>query len=136
MKRPPRRDVFRCPNAMRVIVLVAAGLFLALLLSTSPTQRPWTFRAALVLAILGGLGVVESFVTRVELGERDIQVVELFCRRRYARESISSVNWEKGGPVFLRLRDETWAGLPSNIGANTKVAGAIRAWLNDNSGVP
>jgi len=131
MKRTPRRDVFRCATWMRVAALLAAGLFLTVLTTTSRTKRPWTFRAAVLLAVVGCLGVAESFVGRVELGEHDIRVVELFRRRRYPRETISSVKWEKGGPVFLRLRNETWAGLPNTGYANTKVVGAIRAWLNE-----
>jgi hypothetical protein len=116
---------------MRVTVSLAALLFLAIPFSVSPTARPWTFGASLLLAAVGCLGVLESFLGRVELGEQDIQIVELFRRRRIAREDIRFVKWEKGGPVFLRLRDDTWSSLPSTGHANTKVAGAVRAWLND-----
>ena len=91
MTRAPRRDVFRCATWLRVTVFVAAGLFLAILSNTSPSQRPWTFRVSVVLVVIGCVGVVESFMTRVELGE-------------HTGES------------------------------NTRVAGVIRAWLNEDKG--
>lgn len=84
----------------------------------------------IVVAVLAVLGAIECWIGRIELGDRELRVVELFRRRRYARESIESVKWERGGPVALRLHDQTWAGLPSTGYSNAKVAGALRAWLN------
>jgi hypothetical protein len=37
----------------------------------------------------------------------------------------------EGSSVALRLRNDTWARLPDTGHATTKVAGALRAWLNE-----
>ncbi len=87
-----------------------------------------------VLALLGVLGTVECWIGRIELRDSEILVVELLRRRRYARDSIESVKWERGGPVALRLRDQTWSHLPSTGYSNAKVAGALRAWLKERAG--
>jgi hypothetical protein len=118
---------------MRVLVLVAAALFTVVVAGLWPSRaaHPWIYYGTMLCAVIGWLGVVESLVVRVELHDDEIRVVEPFRRRRYSRDSISSVKWEKGGPVALRLRNETWARLPGTGHANTKMAGAIRAWLNE-----
>jgi hypothetical protein len=44
------------------------------------------------------------------------------------------VQWSKGSPVSLRLNDAVWAHLPNTGHSSQKIAGAIRAWLNEGSG--
>lgn len=120
------------------MVLLACLIFLAGLiyeLRELPERRN-SFRvvAFLVLTVGGALGAAETFRSRVELRENDIRVGRLFGEKIYPRASVAEVRWEKGSPVSLKLTDGAWADLPSTGHPNTKVAGAIRTWLNEERG--
>ena len=108
-------------------MLFAAGL--AFSYATDPTS--FMFYGFLGLTVLGGLGIVETLVSRVELRDDHIKVVALFTRRVYARNEVTSVTWAKGSPVSLQLNGTTWVHLPNTGHASTKIAGAIRAWMNE-----
>jgi hypothetical protein len=56
-------------------------------------------------------------------------------RRFFPRTEILSVTWEKGGGVFLRLRDGQWAPLPGVGRTHQGLVNSVRAWLNRTSGL-
>ena len=96
-------------------------------------ERRSTFRfiGFLVCSVIGAIGTGEVFRGRIELRDDDIRVVTLFGRKIYPRTTVIDARWEKGAPVSLKLVDGAWARLPATGHASTKVAGAIRAWLNE-----
>ena len=54
-------------------------------------------------------------------------------RKLFPRSEILSVTWEKGGGVFLRLRDGQWAPLPGVGRTHQGLVNSVRAWLNRTS---
>jgi hypothetical protein len=136
-KRAPRRDVFTYTPLLRGIALV--GLVLGVAGFASEVLKPPEERSPLVVmafaAFAGfcGLALAQGVRGRIELREDEIRVVELFGHKSYPRSEVVAAKWEKGCPVSLRLRDDSWARLPDMGHPSTKVAGAIRAWLNDGS---
>jgi hypothetical protein len=94
-------------------------------------RRALTFYGALVFTIISAAGVAQTIRGRIELLDNEIRVVGLVGQKTYPRQRIADVRWAKGSPVSLKLDDGTWAHLPDTGHGNTKVAGAIRAWLNE-----
>jgi hypothetical protein len=119
----------------RSLVVVALVIALVGLIFAPPivpeNRRTATFYAFLVIAIVSALGVVQVLRGRIELRDREIRVVGLVGHRDYARDRIVDVGWAKGSPVVLRFDDGTRAALPDTGHSSTRVAGAIRAWLNE-----
>lgn len=132
-RRPPRRDVFRATGTLRWISAIATMIFVAGLAFSYVNDGPtsWQFYAFLALTVLGILGIVETWVSRVELHDDHILTVALFVRRTYPRGEVTSVTWAKGSPVSVQLTDGRWVNLPNTGHASTKIVGAIRAWLNE-----
>jgi hypothetical protein len=93
--------------------------------------RSWQFISFLALTLLGIAGIVETWISRVELHDNHIRVVTLFERRLYSRGEVTTVTWARGCPVSIQLNGTTWVHLPNTGHASTKIAGAIRAWLNE-----
>jgi hypothetical protein len=117
---------------MRCVVVVAAVVFIGGFASTyGSAARGFTFYGFLVLSLIGVLGIAESLITRIELREGNLKIVGLAGTKRYARSSIESVSWAKGCPVSLRMVDGGAVDLPNTGHSTTKVAGALRAWLNE-----
>ena len=106
-------------------------LFAALLGISLVTGPPMLFYGFVALTVFGVLGIVETFVTRVELHDDRVVAVALFVRRTYRRDEITSVSWAKGSPVSLKINGTRWAHLPNTGHSSQKVVGAIRAWLNE-----
>jgi hypothetical protein len=131
-QRHTRRDIFRYRTFVRGIVVFAWLVFLAGLVSAyrSPA-RGLAFYSLLILAIVGTAGVIGVFRGRLELRDDDIHVVQLIGRRTYARTQVVDARWEAGCPVSLKLTDGTWAPLPDLGHSTPKIAGAVRAWLNE-----
>ena len=130
-KRSPRRDVFRPTHWFRALVLLATGVFAAGLLSSSPHGDTLTHYVFLLLCVLGLVALTEILVSRVELTENEIFVRRLFSTRKYPRETVTSVSWAKGCPVVIQLDGKRWVPLPDIGHGSPKVAGAIRAWMNE-----
>jgi len=131
----PRRDVFGYTAFFRGFLLAGAAICVAGFLSEYreplAKRNAFQFYGFMGLSILNIAAVVESWRCRMELRDDEIRVVALLGHRSYPRALVSSAKWEKGCPVSLRLHDGTWAHLPDTGHANTRVAGAIRAWLNE-----
>jgi hypothetical protein len=134
-RRDLRRDVFRYTALYRGIILVAFGIGVAGLVGVyrMPASKRQTFilYGFIVFTTIGAGGVVQSLRERIELRDDEIRVVGLVRQRSYARDRVVDVRWAKGYPVSLKLSDGAWAHLPGTGHANTRVAGAIRAWLNE-----
>lgn len=81
-----------------------------------------------VFAIFALIGVADSLVTRVELGDDALTLVERFRRRRVLRRDIERVTWEAGVGVSIQLRSGDWVRLP-DTGNSQSRANSIRAWL-------
>jgi hypothetical protein len=129
-QRPLRRDVFRYSLFMRVAIVVIALFFLTGLFATRHAPHPvWAFHIFIGLSVLGIGAVIDVFLTRVELRDHDIYIVQLSRRRAYGRREIAHVSWE-GGIVSLWMVGEWWVHLP-DLGRPQRVAGAIRTWLNE-----
>jgi hypothetical protein len=134
-QRKPRRDVFRATPVFRGLVVLAMILGLAAMMGAPyvprEDRRALTFYGSLVFTIISAIGVAQTFRGRIELRDDEIRVVGLVGQKNYPRSRIADVRWSKGSPVSLKLDDGTWAHLPDTGHANTKVAGAVRAWLNE-----
>jgi hypothetical protein len=130
-RRQPRRDVFRTTATLRWLIVGVTMLFAALLGISFVTGPPMLFYGFVALTVFGVLGIVETFVTRVELHDDRIVAVALFVRRTYRRDEITSVSWAKGSPVSLKINGTGWAHLPNTGHSSQKVVGAVRAWLNE-----
>ena len=136
--RAPRRDVFGYTPLLWGIIIVGT-LICAWGFVSEYTADPSKRRALLLYGFAGLLilcvaALAQVFRGRIELRADEIRVVELIGHKSYHRSSVAAARWEKGCPVSLELRDGTWASLPDTGHANTKVAGAIRAWLNEDDG--
>lgn len=94
-------------------------------------RRSLTFYGLAVFTAISAGGLAEALRVRIELRDDEIRVVRLLGHRSYRRGHVVEARWEKGAPVTLKLSDGTWATLPETGHANTKVVGAIRAWLNE-----
>jgi hypothetical protein len=136
-KRRPRRDVFGYTAFFRGFLLISAAICVTGFVSEyrkPPVSRSaFRFYGFLGLALFSVVAVAESWRARIELRDDEIRVVALLGHRSYPRSQVSSATWARGCPVSLGLRDGTWAHLPDTGHANTKLAGAIRAWLNESS---
>jgi hypothetical protein len=106
-------------------------IFVAGLVFSFVSARTTLFYPFLGLTVLGLLAIVETLMTRVELHDGHIATASLFARRTYPRSEITSVTWAKGSPVSLQLTGTKWVHLPNTGHSSPKVAGAIRAWLNE-----
>ena len=131
----PRRDVFPYAPLVKGLIGVGAAICVWGLLSEysmEPTKRRilplYGFGILVVFCMVALAQVIRG---RIELRADEIRVVELLGHKSYPRAAVVAARWEKGGPVSLQLRDGTWAKLPDTGRANTKVAGAIRAWLDE-----
>jgi hypothetical protein len=135
MKRRPRRDVFSYTPLLRGLIAAGLAICIAGLASSyaaEPGKRnPLVLYAFAGLVLLCSVALVQVFRGRIELRAEEIRVVELVGHKSYARPQIVAAQWEKGCPVSLKLRDGSWARLPDTGHANSQVAGAIRAWLNE-----
>jgi hypothetical protein len=135
MTRHPRRDVFRYTTVFRGIVvagaLICAWGFVSEYAAEPGKRRPLILYGFAGLVTLSLVALAEAFRRRIELRADEIRVVELVGHKSYHRSVVASARWAKGCPVSLELRDGTWARLPDTGHASTKVAGAIRAWLNE-----
>lgn len=74
-RRLPRRDVFRTPATLRWLIVGVTMLFAALLGISFVTGPPMLFYGFVALTVFGALGIVETFVTRVELHDNRIVAV-------------------------------------------------------------
>jgi hypothetical protein len=108
-------------------------LFVAGLLSSSPERDVFTYYAFLLFCFLGLLGLIEILISRVELRDNEIFVRWLFSTKRYPRERVTSVSWAQGCPVSIQLEGNQWVPLPETSHGSPKVAGAVRAWINETS---
>ena len=121
--------VYRGLVALTLVIAVVGLAFAPPIVPES--RRTVTFLAFLAFAVVCALGLVQVLRGRIELRDDEIRVVGLVGHRHYARDRIVDARWEKGTPVALKLTDGTWAKLPDTGHSNTRVAGAIRAWLNE-----
>jgi hypothetical protein len=94
-------------------------------------RRAFTFYGFAAFTSVCVAGLVEALRARIELRDDEIRVVRLVGHKSYRRGHVVDARWEKGCPLSLKLSDGTWAALPETGHATTKVAGAIRAWLNE-----
>jgi hypothetical protein len=135
MTRLPRRDVFAYTPLLRGVILggtlICASGFVSQYQAEPTTRRVFTFYVFGGLLLLCLAALAQVFRGRIELRADEIRVVELIGHKSYHRSVVAAARWEKGCPVSLRLTDGTWASLPDTGHANTRVAGAIRAWLNE-----
>src|SRR5688572_1242542 len=114
-------------------MVCAAGLVSA---HRQPVEQRSAFRfyGFLALSALSIVALIETLFGRIELRDDDIRVVGALGSKRYPRSAIESASWEKGCPVSLKMATGGWVNLPDTGHANTKVAGAVRAWLNESGG--
>lgn len=92
--------------------------------------------ALLAISVIGFLGIIEVFVFRIILQEDTIEIVRLFKRRSIARSEISSVTWEKGCGVSLKLKDGHWVKLPGTGRNALAQTNTLRAWLKSTKTSP
>jgi len=85
--------------------------------------------ALLAISVIGFLGIIEVFVSRIVLQADSIEIVRLFRRRSIVRSDISSVTWEKGCGVSIKLKDGHWAKLPDTGRNALAQTNTLRAWL-------
>jgi hypothetical protein len=119
---------------MRGLILAALAIGLLGLVAESRRageRRALVFYGFLAYTLVCAGGVVESLRQRIELRDDEIRVITLTGSRSYSRAAVVEARWEKGCPVSLKLADGAWASLPSTGHGSAKVAGAIRAWLNE-----
>jgi hypothetical protein len=90
----------------------------------------WLVSSALALCgAIGLLGFAEALLTRIVL-ERDVLVFRtLRNTRRFDRDQIVQVRWEKGCGISIRLTDQTWVEVPNLGYSNPALANEIRRWL-------
>jgi hypothetical protein len=134
-RRSPRRDVFGYAAWIRAAVVGAAAIGVAVVVAQyrqAPADRnAFVLYSALGYTLFCLAAVGDTLRSRIELRDDEIRVVRLVGHKSYPRPLVESVTWAKGCPVLLTLRDGTSKELPGTGHASTKVAGAIRAWLNE-----
>jgi len=134
-RRAPRRDVFRYTSLLRSLVGLSLLIGLAGLgyeIRKSPDERSrFNLFGFLGFSALSTVGVCGTLRGRIELREREVRVVELVGHRSYPRDRVIDVSFAKGCPVSLKLNDGSWVNLPDTGHSSRKVAGAVRAWLNE-----
>jgi hypothetical protein len=123
---PPQ--VFPAATWLRSLVL--AGLVISVagsivLFSLRPGS--WHWYLLLFLAALFAVGLVESFTSKVVLGEDTLLIRSNFRATTVPRSDIAAVRYERGSPVALELRSGKWIELPSHGGGPDP--STVRAWL-------
>lgn len=122
------RRVFRnSPGTIAMFVMLAclfaAGAFVTY------RQDGWTW-VSLGLAgatiILGGGGIIESLILRIEITEDALLVTDLTGHKRYAIADIEGIEEAKGCPPALLLKNGRSVKLPS-VGNN--IGNSVRSWL-------
>lgn len=112
------------------LVVTAATLFVAGAVSSyHHSGWTWTSLGFAGLAVLGIAGVTEVASTRIVLTQDLLEAGSVWSRRRYPVAGITSVTWEGGVGVSVKLSSGGWAKLPE-LGYNSQsLANTLRAWL-------
>jgi hypothetical protein len=116
-----RRD-FRVGAAPTVLVCVATALFAGAAFASYRVEG-WTWVSiglSVSAVLLGGGGIVESLVLRIQLTDAALVVTDLRGRKSYPIETIERVE------EALLLKNGRWVKLPS-VGAS--LGNSVRAWL-------
>lgn len=114
------------------------GLVMALLAAVAIT---WFFvateesstwiRIGVLLSILFGAGVADVMTAHVALGESEVTVRNNLRTRRIPWGDVTEIKRE-GGRIWLRLRGETWWGMPEwcegGIGFHNRVSAKLRRY--------
>jgi hypothetical protein len=129
MTTPATETVLRPVRWFKVVVILAASLFLAGFLTTVRLQGLSTTALTFAgLSIFGAGCVLEAFTLRVALGAEALRVSRLGRSRTYPRSQIRAVTWAKGCPVAIQLADGRWVKLPAVGSSSQGVVNTIRAW--------
>ena len=127
--------VLRTAPWLVALVGVASVLFVAGALFTY-VDDGWSLTTLcfVVLSGLGFVGLIDSLTCRVIFDDDALRVVSFWGRKTYPTSEISSVKWQWGTGVFLKLHEGGWAKLPE-LGRNSQsIANTVRAWLKRNAG--
>jgi hypothetical protein len=89
----------------------------------------WLTIGLLLLSLFFVAGVVDLAISRVELADNALLVVELLRTKSVAKTDIVSAKTEAGA-VFLKLQDGRWFQVPTGGHNSLGVVNSIRAWLN------
>lgn len=114
---------YRIFSAIALVLMGAAGLYP---LMTGASL--WYRAVGTFLLVFGIAGFADVLVSRIVLGERDLQVISLIRRRRYARADFESAKVD-GGAVCLKRRDGGWLVLPDTGLKPLAVRNTIDAWI-------
>jgi hypothetical protein len=101
----------------------------------SVNEDGWSLISASLfgIGVFGTVAVIDVLVSRIVLDDARIEIKGLFRRRSIPRTEISSVTWEKGTCVAMRLKDGKVVKIP-NTGHNIQgQATTLRAWVNAQS---
>jgi hypothetical protein len=125
----PQRTVFTYGSLTRAGVILAAAVFTACLVAQWG-DRDTTLRGALGMATLVAMaGLGEVFLGRVVLGAKALELHFPLRQAHYPREAIAEVVATRGGYLSIRLQDGQWRSIPTMGLDNTRMAVAIRAWM-------
>ena len=102
----------------RILVAASTVLFLIVAAITAVTdQATWVVAGLAVCTLLGVLGMVESFISSVEVGASDVTVRSLRGVKRFAFSAIEEVRLE-AGQVHVKIRGAGWEHMPEGLPGN------------------
>jgi hypothetical protein len=122
---------YRPSRGIRVTIIVTLLVFVAMTVIAIKTNLNLIYDAIAVgMAFFAVLGVVESFVSSVEIEPKTIVIKGLYKTERIAISDIGKVSAE-GGRTALLLKAGKWKKLPEWLGANMsarrRIADRIKA---------
>ena len=79
---------------------------------------------SIFLAISG----LKQIFTKIILHPDRLEVMSIFNKISWEKESIQKVTWEKGGGVLIELSNDAWVTIP-DLGNSQSVCNSLRSWL-------
>lgn len=124
--------VFRAPTWIKGLNALGVVFFTlsAIVLLGEQEGVWWTTSGSLALMVLSWLGLLDTFTTRVVLGEETLEIVSNFSKKTFDRSALIRVQGEigvRGVSVALARRAGGWILRPAWLERSR--VNTLRAWL-------
>ena len=135
MNRHASQEIFtyRPYRWARIAVGMAFLVFVAVtVMAVMADLKPIYIAVSVVMAVFGALGVVESFVSRVDVEPDAVAIKGLIKTERIALSQVKKISAD-GGRIGLFMHTGKWKKLPEWLGANMSARRRIADRLGTNA---